>query len=88
MLLNRQPRLRQPGTVLWGTPVDPENESEPAAFAWVREVGHQRIVYTNMGHPDGFEDAAVHRFLLNAARWCLRASDISAALSLAERVPA
>jgi type 1 glutamine amidotransferase len=54
----------------------------------VREVGHQRIVYTNMGHPDGFEDAAVHRFLLNAARWCLRASDISAALSLAERVPA
>jgi type 1 glutamine amidotransferase len=57
--------------ILWGTPVDPENEPVPSAFAWVREVGDQRVVYTNMGHPDDFAEPTVHRFLLNAARWAL-----------------
>jgi type 1 glutamine amidotransferase len=58
--------------VLWGVPVDPENEPVPSAFAWVREHEGQRVIYTNMGHPDDFDDPIVHRFMLNAARWCLR----------------
>ena len=58
--------------ILWGVPVDPENEPVPSAFAWVREAGDQRVVYTNMGHPADFDDPITHRFLLNAARWTLR----------------
>jgi type 1 glutamine amidotransferase len=58
--------------VLWGVPVDPENEPEPSPVAWVRELGDQRIVYTNMGHQEDLDDPIVHRFLLNAARWTLR----------------
>jgi type 1 glutamine amidotransferase len=57
--------------ILWGVPVDPENEPVPAAFAWVRENGDQRIVYTNMGHQADFDDPITHTFFLNAARWAL-----------------
>jgi type 1 glutamine amidotransferase len=57
--------------ILWGTPVDPECEPTPSPFAWVRERGEQRVVYTNMGHQSDFELDAVRRFLINAARWCL-----------------
>jgi type 1 glutamine amidotransferase len=56
--------------ILWGTPVDPEDDPTPSPFAWARERGEQRIVYTNMGHQRDFELDAVRRFLVNAARWC------------------
>jgi type 1 glutamine amidotransferase len=57
--------------ILWGTPVDPEDEPTPSPFAWVRERGDQRVVYSNMGHQRDFELDAVRRFLVNAARWCV-----------------
>jgi hypothetical protein len=57
--------------ILWGTPVNPESAPTPGPFAWVRERQHQRVVYTNMGQQGDFEFDFAHRFLTNAARWCL-----------------
>jgi uncharacterized protein len=56
--------------ILWGTPVTPEGESIPSPFAWVRERGPQRVVYTNMGQQADFDNQILHRFMVNAARWC------------------
>jgi type 1 glutamine amidotransferase len=56
--------------ILWGTPIDPESESTPSPFAWTRERGQQRVVYSNMGQQNDFTDEVAHRFLVNAARWC------------------
>jgi type 1 glutamine amidotransferase len=57
--------------ILWGTPLTPESEATPAPFAWVRERGEQRVVYTNMGQQQDFELDPVRKFLVNAARWCI-----------------
>jgi type 1 glutamine amidotransferase len=56
--------------ILSGTPINPESEATPSPFAWTRERGPQRVVYTNMGQQQDFDQKLVHRFLLNAARWC------------------
>jgi type 1 glutamine amidotransferase len=64
--------------VLWGTPIDPESPPTPSPFAWVRERGRQRIVYTNTGQQGDFDQMPLHRFLVNAARWCVESRDASA----------
>ena len=58
--------------ILWGEPVDPENEATPSPVAWTWERSGQRTVYTNMGHPSDLRSSIVHDFLVNAARWCMR----------------
>lgn len=58
--------------ILWGEPVDPEDEPTPSAVAWTWERNGQRTVYTNMGHPSDLRQTIVQDFLVNAARWCLR----------------
>lgn len=63
--------------ILWGEPVDPEDEPTPSAVAWTWERDNgQRTVYTNMGHPSDMKQTIVHRFLVNAARWCLAGATI------------
>jgi type 1 glutamine amidotransferase len=57
--------------ILWGVPVDPENEPTPSPVAWTREDRGQRVIYTNMGHPSDLRQTLVRRFLCNAAQWCL-----------------
>ena len=64
--------------ILWGEPVDPENEPTPAAVAWTWERDGRRTVYTNMGHPSDLRQTVVNDFLVNAARWCLEATDDAA----------
>lgn len=59
--------------VLWGSPVDPENEPTPSPVAWVWEQGDRRTAYTELGHPADLEQNEVQRLLLNLARWCLDA---------------
>ncbi|MFC0680049.1 ThuA domain-containing protein [Lysobacter korlensis] len=58
--------------ILWGEPVDPEDEPAPSPVAWTWERSGQRTVYTNMGHPSDLRQSIVHDFLVNAARWCMR----------------
>ncbi|WP_138418718.1 ThuA domain-containing protein [Sinomonas gamaensis] len=74
--------------ILWGEPVDPENEPTPSAVAWTRERPNgQRTVYTNMGHPSDLRQSIVKTFLANAAKWCLQSGaadadhDLSRSLS-------
>ena len=46
-----------------------ETQTEPVA--WTNERGRQRIVYTSLGHPGDFEQAAFRRLLVNAVYWAL-----------------
>jgi type 1 glutamine amidotransferase len=69
--LYRTQLLEDCNPILWGSPVDPENEPAPSAVAWTREKEGQRVVYTNMGHPSDLRQTIVRRFLNNAARWCI-----------------
>ena len=48
---------------------DGETRTEPVA--WTNERRRQRIVYTSLGHPGDFEQAAFRQLLVNAVYWAL-----------------
>ena len=48
---------------------DGEARTEPVA--WTNQRGQQRIVYTSLGHPGDFEQAAFRQLLVNAVYWAL-----------------
>jgi len=46
----------------------PDKPAEPVLWTNVTEAGG-RVVYTSLGHPDDFKEAAFNRLLSNAVHW-------------------
>ena len=57
--------------LLWGVPVDPQNEPQENPVAWTRLQNGGRVLYTSMGHPEDFDVAPFRRLLDNGIRWAL-----------------
>jgi nicotinamidase-related amidase/type 1 glutamine amidotransferase len=57
----------------------PDKPAEPILWTHTTKAGG-RVVYTSLGHPDDFKEAAFHRLLSNAIHW-------AAGLSVGKRRP-
>jgi type 1 glutamine amidotransferase len=66
MLFNASPPTKSAFPFLIGSILD--KPAEPVLWTNVTEAGG-RVVYTSLGHPDDFKEAAFNRLLSNAIHW-------------------